>query len=125
MITTVSPAPTREVLAVDDAGKGFGERSLGEADALGDPGQPVDGEDLAGNDHVLGEPAGELVAHRELVGADGLVAGEAVGAGSVGNGGDDLYPVTGRPPRHSCPDLGDLTGDLVPHYLGRRHVRVP
>ncbi len=115
---------TGEVLAVEDAGEGLSDGRLGEAESLGDPVEPVDGEDVVRHDHVFGEPAVEVVSHRHLVGAHGHPAAPALGARTASDGGDDLDPVPGPPVGDVTTDLDDLAGDLVAHDAGRGDVVV-
>src|SRR5690606_11080965 len=68
---------------------------------------------LGRDDHVLGEPAVVVVAHRLLVRADGEAARLAVGAGAARDGGDHLHPLAGA---------DHLAGDLVAHHPGRPDV---
>ena len=89
-----------------------------------DPVEPVDGQHGAGHDHVLGEPARVLVAHRRLVRADGQPAPAALLARAVRDRGDHLHALAHRPARDVRADLDHLAGDLVAHDLRRGHVRV-
>ena len=76
------------------------------------------------HDHVLGEAAVVVVAHRHLVRADGHPAPAALLARAARDRGDHLHPVARRPARHVRADLDDLAGDLVAHDPRRGDVLV-
>ena len=117
----VARADAGELLGIDGAGERLGDRCLVEADAVRDPVEAVDPQDLVGDDEVLREAALVLVADRGLVRADRHPATEAVGTGPIGNRRDDLDAIADGPGpavrrrAHVGPDLDDLAGDLVPH----------
>jgi hypothetical protein len=113
-----------QLLTVDDAAQRLGHRRLGKRHALGDAVDALDGQDLGGNAHELGEAAVVLVADPLLVGADRLPAVAALVAGAVGDGRDHLHPVPHRPPAGAVGDLDDLAGDLVAEHPGRAQVGV-
>ena len=120
----VALADPGQFLPVEDAGERLGDRSLGEAQVVGDPVEPVDVEHRLRHDHVLGEAAGVLVAHRRLVGAHGHPAAHALVAHAAGDGGDHLDAVADLPALDAVADLDDLAGDLMAHHLRRVHVLV-
>jgi hypothetical protein len=104
------------LLGVDGAGEGLGSTGLVVADAVGNPVQPVDLEDLLGHDHVLREPTVVLIADRGLVLADLHPPLAALVALAARHGRDALHPVAHLEPAGRVgTDLDDLTGDLVAH----------
>ncbi|MPM91836.1 hypothetical protein SDC9_138970 [bioreactor metagenome] len=114
------------LLGVDRAGERLGRRGLVVADAVGDPVEAVDLEDLGRHDHVLGETAVVLVADRGLVLTDLHPALPALVALPAGDGGDRLHPVADREAAQCVrPDLDHLAGHLVTHRRGAGDVRVP
>src|SRR5690606_28182748 len=104
-----------EVLGGDRARERRGDRGLGGAHASGGAGEAVDLQDVARHDHVLREPALELVAHRDLVGTDRHGTAQTELAVAARDGSDDLDTVAGSPALDAVTDLDDLAGDLVPH----------
>src|SRR5690606_33805066 len=125
-VTLLDP---EQLLGVDRAGEGLRGGGLVEADVVGDAVEPVDLEDLARDDHVLGEAALVLVAHRGLVLAHGHPALAALVALAARDGGDDLdavahLPVGAVQARDVGADLDDLPGDLVADGPRRAEVLV-
>src|SRR5690625_2289966 len=119
-----------QLLGVDGAGERLGRGGLVEADVVRDPVEPVDLEHLAGDDHVLGEAALVLVAHRGLVLTHRHPALATLVALAARYGGDDLDAVADLPvgavqAGDVGADLDDLAGDLMPDGARRAEVLVP
>jgi len=120
----IARTDAHELLRIDGTGKRLGDGGLSEADALGDPVEPVDGEHLRRHNHVFGKPTVEVVTHRDLARADRHVPGETVWALSARDCGDDLHPIPRRPASHTSPHLHDLARNLVAHHARRNNTKM-
>ena len=125
----VTLADPRDGLRVDGARERLGHGCLRVGEAVRDAVEAVDGEHDLRHDHVLGEAAVELVAHRDLVRAHRHPAARALVAPAARNGGDDLDPIARLPAATPVstdggPHLHDLTGDLVADHPRRVEVLV-
>src|SRR5690606_19438923 len=112
-------------LRVERARERLRDARLGEGQALRDPVEAVDPEHLVRDDRVLGEPALEVVAHRDLVRADVHLPAGAEAALAARDRRDDLHAVARGPAaRDLGADLDDLARELVPHDARRVDVVV-